>query len=562
MKTLLTSGRCAFAAATVLLIGATTAWGQTGGGDTQLVSEVEQARDAVSVCQDCKCEACKAKGCATKTCCHGHVVDWSQVPGSIRILPRPGHFTVPPKGPGYYSFADQLHGQIRDKPPKSGYAPFALMPPSLYDADFRYVDSVPFADRTWVEMTKRMHLNDCLMVSTGGNFWTRMMNEHNSRLTETDNDYLLSRVRLFGDVMYGENIRFYGEFIWADAFEEDLPPLPVDVNKGDILNMFVDLALFDYDGHPVYARVGRQELLLGSQRLVSTLDWANTRRTFEGVRVFRQGEKWDFDLFWTHFVPPKADSFDTADNRQDFAGAWLTHRPKKGTFLDFYYLMLDNSNSVTQQQIVRYPSQVHSIGTRYIGDNNGLLYETELIMQFGNQNGEDLFAGAATAGVGRNFKDAPMSPTAWLYYDYASGDADPNNGTANTFNQLYPFGHYYLGWIDQVGRQNIQDASAHLYFYPESWITVVLQYHHFWLNQSRDALYNAGGVAIRRDPTGTSGTNVGDEVDVVVNFHLNRYADILAGYSHLFGGGFLEATSGPGKASDSGLFHVMFQQKW
>jgi hypothetical protein len=35
-----------------------------------------------------------------------------------------------------------------------------------------------------------------------------------------------------------------------------------------------------------------------------------------------------------------------------------------------------------------------------------------------------------------------------------------------------------------------------------------LQYHHFELAQSRDALYNAAGVAIRRDPTGLAGTNV------------------------------------------------------
>jgi len=506
--------------------------------------------------------AAEKKDTAFKTCCNGELVDWTKVPGSIYPMARPGNFPIPPTGNGYYSLADRLHGECRDKAPKSGYPAFALMPPSFFDADFRYVDSMPCMDRSIVEQLKRIHLNDCWTFSTGGNAYARYMNEHNSRLTENNNSYTLARTRFFADLMYKDRFRAFGEFLWADSFNEELPPGPVDVNRGDILNLFVDVNLFEYDGKPVYGRVGRQELLFGSQRLVSTLDWANTRRTFDGARVFRQGEKWDFNMFWTQFVPVRPNDFDKADSNQDFAGSWLTYRPQKGTFLDFYYLFLDNSNSVTQQGITRFPAEVNTVGTRYTGDSDGFLWDFESAMQFGDQNGQDLLAGAVTAGVGKNWKKAAMSPTFWMYYDYASGDADPNSGRANTFNQLYPFGHYYLGWADQVGRQNIHDANLQMFMYPEPWITVWMQYHHFWLNQSRDALYNAGGAAIRRDPTGASGTNVGDELDLTLNFHLTRYADVLTGYSYLFGGSFLENTSSPTQASDTSLFYLMFQQKW
>ena len=70
------------------------------------------------------------------------------------------------------------------------------------------------------------------------------------------------------------------------------------------------------------------------------------------------------------------------------------------------------------------------------------------MLQMGQQQEQDLLAGAATVGLGRNWKDVCYSPTAWIYYDYASGDSDPNDGRFHTFNQLYPFGHYYLGWLD------------------------------------------------------------------------------------------------------------------
>lgn len=493
------------------------------------------------------------------TCCQGNLIEWQNLPGSIRKMHRPGNFFVPPTGSGYYSLQDALQGNLRDKPVQNGYPPFALMPPAFYDADFRYLESVPFVDRTLSEKLKRWELNECMTFSTGGQYWARYMNEYNSRLTANNNDYTLPRIRTYGDLLIGDRLRFFGEFIWADSWGEELPALPIDANRGDFLNLFVELNMFEYAGKPVYARVGRQELLLGSQRLVSTLDWANVRRTFDGVRVFRTGEQWDFDAFYTAFVPANPGDLDRLDDRREFGGVWTTYRPQKGHFVDFFYLTLENDNNFAQQGIVRGPTDVQTIGSRYAGDQDGWLWDFWGAVQFGNQGNQDLLAGAYTASAGRSFQDALWSPTFWLCYDYASGDSNPGVGDAGTFNQIYPFGHFYLGWIDLVGRQNIHDLNAQMFFYPRNWMTVWLQYHHFRLDESRDALYNAGGVAIRRDPTGAAGRDVGDEFDVVLNFHLGRNSDMMVGYSHLFGGGFLANTPGP---SDSGLFYSMFQQKW
>lgn len=515
----------------------------------------------------CTCDACRGKagapaGKGCPSCCHGREIYGSKIPGSIRPPIRPGNFGIPPTGPGYYSLWDAVTDQWHDKPPKSGYPSFALMPPSFYDADFRYVDALAPGDRTLVESLKRIQINDCWRFSTGGQFWARYMGEQNSRLTETVNDYTLTRLRQYGDLAYSDWLRFYGEFLWADSISPDLPPLPIDIDRGDIQNLFVDLKLFEYQDHGVYMRGGRQELMYGSQRLVSALDWANTRRTFEGVKVFRQGEEWDFDAFWMRPVPVSPKDLNSPDENVNLAGGWLTFRPKKGEFVDFYYLYLNNTNPVVQQAIQRSPTEVHTFGSRWTGDCDGYLWDAELALQLGEQQRQDLVAGMTTLGLGRNWKDACWNPTAWVYYDYASGDANPNAGDYTTFNQLYPFGHYYLGWIDLVGRQNVHDANAHLYLYPAPWVTLFAQYHHFWLNHSRDALYNAAGNAYRRDPTGQSGNNVGDEVDLVANFHLARYTDFLVGYSKLYGGGFLEGTAGPGRASDAELFHATINQRW
>lgn len=477
-------------------------------------------------------------------------------------MARPGNFPVFPTGLGYYSLFDFLTDTPNEKNPPSGYVPFAFMPPSFFDVDFRYVESIPYEDRTFVEKLKRIPVGDCLTFSTGGSIWVRYMDEHNSRLGTVDNTYTLTRFRAYADLLVGDRIRFFGEYLWADNLGSELAPLPIDVNLGDALNLFVDVNLFDYNGNAVFARVGRQELLYGSQRLVTSLDWANTRRTFDGAKLFSRGEKWNLDMWYSAFVPVDPDGLDQLDDSRDFGGAWATYKPKKGHFTDFYYLYFQNNNDVVQQGIVLDPTEVHTFGTRNCGDNDGFVWDCELMMQFGNQNSQDLFAGAATGGVGRNFKESSWSPTFWVYYDYASGTPDPGTGDYHTFNQIYPFGHYYLGWLDLVGRKNIHDANAHLIFYPQPWITIWMQYHHFWLAESRDALYNAGGVAIRRDATGAAGRNVGDEIDFIVNFHIRQYSDVLFSYSQLFGGSFLENTSGPNAASDASQWNLMYQRRW
>lgn len=518
--------------------------------------------------QPCNCLACQLAALQGSSVCSDNCpaetpIDWSKYPATIHPMPRPGIFPIPPKeGPAYFSLWDQLTGETRQAPPKSGYAPFAINAWPFFDADWRYVENVSPEERDAVEQLKRIHLADSLLFSTGGEFWIKHHNEKNVRLTQADNNFNLTHVRLYGDLSYKDVFRVYGEYIWAGSSGQSQAPLPPDVDRGDILDLFVDLKAFELEAEPVYVRIGRQELLYGSQRLITPLPWANKRHSFDGVKVFRHGEKWDLDAFWTQFVPPRASTFDQADDDLQFAGAWATYKPEKGDTVDFYYLMYQNDKSSTQSGIVRAPFETHTFGTRWAGDQNGWLWDFEGALQCGNQGSSDLLSGMATAGLGHNWKDACMTPTVWFYYDYASGDSDPTTGDAHTFNQQFPFGHYYMGWMDLVGRQNIHDVNAHLYLYPTPWMTVWLQYHHFWLAESRDALYNPGGAAIRRDPTGTAGNNVGDEIDLVLNFHVTKYSDILVSYNKLFGGSFLERTAGATTASDAESLYLIFQQRF
>jgi hypothetical protein len=80
------------------------------------------------------------------------------------------------------------------------------------------------------------------------------------------------------------------------------------------------------------------------------------------------------------------------------------------------------------------------------------------------------------------------------------------------------------------------------------------------LESAKDALYNAGGTPIAADPTGKSGTDVGDILNVFTNFHLTTHQDILVGYIYLWEGDFIKNTKpavGPPQ-----LAYVQWSFKW
>jgi hypothetical protein len=499
---------------------------------------------------------------------------WQKVP-VVQVFPRPGNFVIFRTDPGYFSAADCLHGEYRDKAPKYPYPRFSVFMNSFFDMDWRYLDDPKNTEYGCYDSLKRQRFGSegQFLFTTGGEIRARYNWEQNSRalnegpigLRGDNNSYDLFRVRAYGDLFWYDQIRVFAEVIGAYSPNYDLPPLIIDRDIADLLNAFVEVNLGEIKEQPVWLRIGRQELLFGSQRLISPLDWANTRRTFQGLRLFRHSEKHDVDVFLVQPIVPDWNSFDSVDNNVVFAGLWYTHRPKPGTFIDGYYLLLDNTNPVNRGRgNVRGGTTVNTVGGRYAGDKDNWLWDLEGMVQFGTYSNQALLANAFTAGVGYHFKDCRWTPQIWLFYDHASGDPTPGEGnTRRTFNQLFPFGHYYFGFVDVVGRRNINDINAHLIFQPEQWLTCLLQVHNFYLDSPKDALYNAAGLPIRQDRSGRAGIDVGHELDFLVNLHLARNQDVLFSYSYLFAGNFLKATATtPNAARDLQALYLQYTYRW
>ena len=164
----------------------------------------------------------------------------------------------------------------------------------------------------------------------------------------------------------------------------------------------------------------------------------------------------------------------------------------------------------------------------------------------------------ATAGGGYTFSDVAWKPRFGLLYDYASGDRDPGDGVHSTFNQHFPLGHAWFGYLDRVGRQNIQAIKAQLKVKPSKKLTAWADFHTFFADQDRDALYSAGGGKLRTPASGGS-HKIGHELDLTVKYAVNRHTTALVGWAHMWAGGFIDRT---GTSEDADLIYAQIEYKF
>lgn len=158
--------------------------------------------------------------------------------------------------------------------PQRPWPPFGLDIVPMYDANFQYLDMPGNTERDWIfDHTKRLHPTDTWMFSIGGEERIRYEDFQDYQLTGTNQSQTLERQRVYADLWYRDLFRIYVEYVDAQSIDPELPPSPIDVRRNDLLNAFADIKLAEIADEPLYFRIGRQELIYGSERLISSFDW-------------------------------------------------------------------------------------------------------------------------------------------------------------------------------------------------------------------------------------------------------------------------------------------------
>ena len=379
-----------------------------------------------------------------------------------------------------------------------------------------------------------------------------------------DDTFYLQRIKLHTDVHVGQFLRVYLEGKSALSKGRSLPggKRIIDVDSIALQQAFFDLRIpFGKDAVLTF-RPGRQEFSFGKQRLVSPLPWANTLRTWDGVTGILELNNWNIRGFWSRFAPVRRYSFNKSTSKSRFFGMYGAGKIFSNQFaLDLYWLGINRDRQTFNGTPGNESRQ--TLGGRVEGKipKTNFDFEMEGAHQFGSLGSADIRAFMFSSVFGYRFVDWKGIPRLWMGFDYASGDHKAG-GNVQTFNQLFPLGHPFLGFIDVIARQNSIDVSQGISFKPFQIIpfmpfrhlTFNVDHHLFFRATKADALFNAGGVVIRAGSLGNSKT-IGSEVDLTARFSVGRHIDALLGYSHFFSGDFLEES---GTSKDINFNYVQF----
>ncbi|MFT7462446.1 MAG: hypothetical protein ACI9EF_000786 [Pseudohongiellaceae bacterium] len=385
-------------------------------------------------------------------------------------------------------------------------------------------------------------LSEGWTMDVGGQYRVRYQKETNRGAPAAPHErdsFYLGRALLHANVKSNSGWNLYTEVIDARVTSNDLPPAMGDQNTLDVRNLYMG-----YTEGDTSVRIGRTDLTYGAERLISPLDWANTRRTFEGVVFQQKVQGGVIDAFITKPVTVSTHGTDHDDDSNWFSGVYSTwdigESGNEG--LDVYLLSL-NEKSAKFAEVggTLRGRDIFTVGARLWSKEDALDTEVEFAKQYGQSGGANIRAYAITGRAGYTFEEFDMAPRLGLDLDYASGDSDPTDSTKGTFNQLFPLGHAYLGFADLVGRQNIIDIQPNISMTVCDDTTLKVSLHHFQLANRSDAAYNAGGGILASGATG--GKNVGNELDITLVHkpdYLGPIDHILMGWASFDPGHYVE----------------------
>ena len=360
-----------------------------------------------------------------------------------------------------------------------------------------------------------------------------------------DEDYLLSRFRFdltwqpsdrVAGVVELQDARIHGE----RAISETRTP-NIFADQLDIHQAYLDVGSPVSGSLPVTLRIGRQKLVYGSQRMVSPLEWVNTARVFDGARIrVGAGPDRKLDAFATRLVPVTP----TGLNDHGPTGSRMFNSQLHGVYytdtalvagaaVEGYWLL---------RRAARLDDAVHTIGTRIETRPGSWAFDAELAAQTGSYGGLD--QRAALVHVGGSYTTAlPGRLKLGAAFNLGSGDDDPADGVHGTFDQLYPLGHAYYGYMDLFALQNLRntEVTAEAALPGRARLRVALQ-DFALVAPGADAWYNVGGAVVHRSADATISSHVGNELDITIRLPVGPVG-LEVGYGRFFGGAYLRDAS-------------------
>lgn len=362
-------------------------------------------------------------------------------------------------------------------------------------------------------------------------------------------DFVLQRFLLHADLHIGDRSGLHGrgfiQLLSGLVSGEEFPKPGNQDNALDVQQGFAEVLWGDNRAPAVASgedsfglRVGRQEIGLGSFRLVTVREPTNARLAFDGGRATLNVDRMTFDAFLLRPVDPKIGLFnDGEDDNTTFWGVYsaVPLAPDRKLGIDGYYFGLNRENARFQSGTG--DELRHSLGARIWGRDNNWDHDTEIVFQFGDFDvagrTEDILAWTIASNTGYTFADAGWKPRIGLKLNVASGDADPDDGRLGTFNPLFPRNNYFSD-ANLLAPYNFFDVHPTLTLRPTSDLTITAGWDVYFRYSTDDAVFSPTGIVIPADASDSR--FVGSSLTVTADWSINRFISLGASYVHFFRG--------------------------
>ena len=353
--------------------------------------------------------------------------------------------------------------------------------------------------------------------------------------------FTLFRAMMHGDLRVGKHAQMFVQFGAYDEAGRRDGHISVDQSTPDLQQGFLA-----WSGDKFSLRAGRQEMTLGTSRLIAVREGPNIRLAFDGARAgWKQGPH-RIDAFAFRPVLNKPETFDDTVNKSQFLyGLYATLIPNSIAPIKIDLYWLDYERDQGRFAVVEGREHRHSFGTRLFGSAKGWDWNMEAILQIGHVGNHTIRAWTITSDTGFTFATLPWSPRFGLKADIASGDKNPHDGQLGTFNALYP-NPTYFSEAAFLAPANVMDLQPTVSIKPIPTLTLLLGWNFLWKHHKADAVYTPPAPLVAIPETIGTGRYIGDQIRLEGSYRPHPQWEIRAAAVHFNTGEAL--TQGGGKS--------------
>ena len=400
------------------------------------------------------------------------------------------------------------------------------------------------ADPWWFSL-KNIELGS-VSLSVGGEVRTRF--DHYSPVDAglhdgVDDSYVTYRGLVHADMHAGEHWRVFGQIGYWNSEGREPEPAGTDVDHGDVQQLFVE-----WHRDAAFARLGRQETLYGSGRLIGLRQAPNIRRTFDGARIGIPVAGGGLDLFYLRPVEIDPEGW---NNREDagelVAGLYYARKPD-GDRLGFDAYAFRFERAFQDYQNASGAEGRNVFGGRLFGSLQRFTLNSELTFQGGRAGDESVRAWSWQNDV--SFKTTDQSPwSLGLKANAASGDSDRSDGRLETFQPIYAAPPYFMQSA-LIAAANLANIQPYVEWEAGPTVTLTVELQADWRMETADGFYQP---PLEPQSLDERGHFIGSQAGVSIRWAAKKELLVEAWTSRFFTDGPLERAG----ARDTTFFALM-----